>query len=442
MSDVIEQGATRRFRPSDFSGKGRNPALDAGSPKPWQWEPPEFRPARTPRPRGRPAKVFQPKLRPGFGRKLPSRVRGIPFRGGLWPVLLLDFIDEHGPGLWDWTFNPNLKPHLEPGLSNWKVYRDCNTPGPYSHLTRESSACISSPSTNCLTGQAGNWSPLGVPLQPHTHYFAIGRGYYNGSGSKRAHHKIWYKRYYYPPGQNCSYPVYGREARPVRPYAIPARTPELPPNFRRHLPSPHPAPGSQAAPEVKPEPQLLLPGHQFTETGVKQVPPSVRRIPKPDEIEAKRKSVPRSKTAIAAIFTVLDVLSEWGELVKVFYDAIDPKVRRAYEKQYLGGHWVKWQGKWHWWLDPKLSPKYRGFIDQAGQYGISGADWRLPALKAMWRSIDTDKAFRGILANVGTDQLVGLLHKGLGHRAGQVLDNEVGEISQEVAKLMNDLAGV
>lgn len=448
MGQVIEQGATRRFRPSDFSGGGRSPNLDAGSPNPWKHNPPDYRPARTPRRRGRPAKIFQPKFRPAFGRKLRVMPKQLPL-GRLIPLGLLPFLIDGDiiplPSPW---VNPFGKPTLG---GSWKLCKDCPV-GEINWMHGD---------TSCGTCAGWVWSCIGG--QACSGCSTVGKAVPNDA-SVVTYPSTWKRimfsertvassvRYRWVRGyrQTCGSPA------PPKPVAMRPRynaRPPLNPNIARGVPSIPPivfspqtdpenglAPGLD--PAAEPQPGLSPWGKTWTDAGVIDTPPGFR-VP-PGEGEVERKTTSRSKQALIAIFKALDVLSEYGELVAVFYDAIDKTARRDYEKKYLGGHWVKWQGKWHWWLDPKLSPKYRGFIDSAGQYGISGTDWKAPAIAALWEHIDTDKAFRGILANVSEDFLIGHLNRTVGdvYKGPKSGLPFLGDVSQAISREMKNLAGI
>ena len=59
----------------------------------------------------------------------------------------------------------------------------------------------------------------------------------------------------------------------------------------------------------------------------------------------------------------------------------------------------------------KGRPKSRGLADQAGQYGIDGADWKA---KAIWHNrdkIDINKAIEEIIKNSVEDDLYGVYHQ-------------------------------
>ena len=48
------------------------------------------------------------------------------------------------------------------------------------------------------------------------------------------------------------------------------------------------------------------------------------------------------------------------------------------------------------------------FGDQAGQYGVGGADWKLEALWHNWHKVDVPTAIANIIKNEAEDKLYGL----------------------------------
>lgn len=119
-------------------------------------------------------------------------------------------------------------------------------------------------------------------------------------------------------------------------------------------------------------------------------------------------------------FNWLDWISEAGEVVDALYDGLPKKVRQKWEKEHQGGHWVydKREKRWEWYLDPNRHPA----IDQAGQYGISGADWKARALWHNWDKVDLDAALRNIIKNTFEDRFLGEIHKRLPRNVGAALD--------------------
>ncbi len=91
----------------------------------------------------------------------------------------------------------------------------------------------------------------------------------------------------------------------------------------------------------------------------------------------------------AAIARLLDRISEGSEVIDAIYKALPADVRKRWEK----GRDLDRQG------------------DQAGQYGISGADWKIQAIWHNVLKIDANKALQNILLNEFSDKLYGAAHK-------------------------------
>lgn len=426
---VTEQGATRRLQPlPEFPGSPKGPGLPRRrQPKPRR---PEFDPRSPPRPHRTPTKPYRPKPTPRPF-PLPKRFPKGPF-GPPWLPLVEPFLpfDPSNPDTWF----PNPNKFLPPAVRGpWRMYHDCGiyTQAITAHAFR-SSACVSPNTWNCLSGQqGGNPQPLGTDVGATTLRYST--GVWN-VGSTKIKNRVWYERDCTPAALPDNHP--GRYPNPPR-YAPPLPVMVPPdPNITRGTPTPW-----EPFPTLELPPIELPDGFEFGPEGKTPIQPKLPGPTRPPDREPPKKQS-KSQQILSLIFAGLDSLSELGELVAVAYDAIDTKTRRAYEKQHLGGHWAYHNGKWHWWLDPKLSSyRYRGFLDQAGQYGISGTDYKLPALMDMYMAIDTEKFFRGILANVTEDFLIGQIHKRVPGRIATTLSNEIGQISKQLSRLAKELAG-
>lgn len=192
------------------------------------------------------------------------------------------------------------------------------------------------------------------------------------------------------------------------------------PNFERGSP-PSPQPfvnGPAPAPEPLPKPYAVefSPGKAPFKRA-----PHPRRPPGRKEKEKRPKPLSKSARYLVRLFNALDAVSEWAELVDAFYKALPRDVRRKWEANHSDG---------------------RGLIDQAGQYGIAGADWKARALWYNWDKLDTELAFRNILANNAEDQLHGLLHRHLPPGAANAIDAGYKEFAQGVSAGTSGAAGV
>lgn len=144
--------------------------------------------------------------------------------------------------------------------------------------------------------------------------------------------------------------------------------------------------------------------------------PHTRTPPRRREKEAP-KALSRSGRQIRAIFAALDALSEWSELVDALYDALPDDVKKRWGKD----------------------RDSRGLLDNAGQYGIDGADWKIQALWANWHRLDTAKAFRNIVKNEVQDKLLGLLNRNLPRNVGRAVDPGMKEFNAWLESTMATL---
>lgn len=155
------------------------------------------------------------------------------------------------------------------------------------------------------------------------------------------------------------------------------------------------------------------------------------RPTRPDRRTRERKV----KGPLQTVLKILDIVSEGSELVGAFYDALPKETRQKWEEAYAGGHYAKVGGKWKWIIDS------RGLIDNAGQYGIDGADWKARALWHNWHKVDIEQAIKNVIANEFQDKILGqyqrLLPKNIGHVA------DAGSLGlNDLINLFNDTIGL
>lgn len=136
------------------------------------------------------------------------------------------------------------------------------------------------------------------------------------------------------------------------------------------------------------------------QVGPSTVPPLAPRPTgkKPPDKNTKEKKTKSSGAAAAAVFAALDVVSEASEVVDAIYDALPDDVKKATKQ------------------------KGRGLIDQAGQYGIDGADWKAQAIWDNFDKVDWNKALSNVIANEIQDQALGNIHKNTPKNTGSALD--------------------
>jgi hypothetical protein len=173
-----------------------------------------------------------------------------------------------------------------------------------------------------------------------------------------------------------------------------------PKGFRTVEAMPHPALHRVANPTPQPRPwrspRLRRDPRPYERTLT--ITRTIGRAPPRTPTVAAHKSAPppantkEQKTTLrkfAAVLTkALDTVSEYAEIIDALYDALPDDVKDR------------------WGKGRKERPG-----DQAGQYGIDGADWKLQALYANWHRLDTEKAVLNIIKNEIEDRLHGASHK-------------------------------
>ena len=120
----------------------------------------------------------------------------------------------------------------------------------------------------------------------------------------------------------------------------------------------------------------------------------------------------RSKKMALALFAGLDTVSELSEIIDAFYDALPKDVRKRWDQE------------------------GRGLIDQAGQYGIDGVDYKMQALFWNFHRVDPGQALHNIMKNALEDQLVGAVAKNLPVNVGRV-----NQTPQQISDLLDWLFG-
>lgn len=115
--------------------------------------------------------------------------------------------------------------------------------------------------------------------------------------------------------------------------------------------------------------------------------PAGRRPPRRNVRE--RKIMSRAQRVSLAIVRAVDNISEKAEIVDAFFRALPEETQKRWSK----------------------GRNSRGPIDQFGQYGIDGADWKLQALWHNWHKVDMAKAVKNMAKNALEDQIIGAYHK-------------------------------
>lgn len=187
-----------------------------------------------------------------------------------------------------------------------------------------------------------------------------------------------------------------------------------------------------------------LPG-TGTEPGTGVAPSNPPRIPPwtgvrspPDSPTRERKVKTRIQQIGIWLYRALDAISEASEIVDCLYDNLPKDVRDRWEKdRFPNAHWVKdsVSGKW------KRVGDTRGLLDNAGQYGIDGADWKAQAVYHNFHKVNMDGSVRCIIKNGLSDAVIGRIQARLPVNAGSA--HEAGEIefAQWLNGLLDDVIG-
>lgn len=326
----------------------------------------------------------------------------------------------------------NNMPDVVPLPGNWVAITQCAYPGPfYGRSNHPLASCWTSGtfdpsaylSTDADINQTFNTFYWDIGLMPGSfpHPFNVGG----------------ITRYQKPVGEP------GRFYTPVPAPSV-SPWPWTNPNVLRNSPSvrpelaPGPAPSEVEVPEAPPsEEQTTTPWLSVSWTPapsgtVKANPGATPRRP-PPKGDKDKKVRSTTKFGAAMILGIADTISEYSEIVDAFYDALPADVRRAYEKS-LGFHWANVKGQWKW-LPP--SSLERGLLDNAGQYGIDGADWKSKAIYHHWAELDPVAAVNNMVGNWLEDRVLGDINRALPRNwinANQWGDEQVGRLISDFFK--------
>ncbi len=269
--------------------------------------------------------------------------------------------------------------------NGWSISGQCGTPRPDYFIDDWSSGGANNGkwARICLGGQAtGQIGPPDPYPQTSDQEAIWGRFYYSDSlGTVRMQHLINYRSDAAKANNSIA-----RYHAPGGPF------PAMNPNFMRLVnptpqPLPRPASTTARAPAVR---------HQALEvtvaSGGAHLPPAA------PSIKTARSSPPSTWTRenkskggkiAGKLADILDRISEGSEVIDAIYKALPKDVRKRWEK----------------------GRDLNRDFDQAGQYGVSGADWKVQAIFWNVTKIDVNTALRNILLNELTDKLYGAHYK-------------------------------
>lgn len=147
-------------------------------------------------------------------------------------------------------------------------------------------------------------------------------------------------------------------------------------------------------------------------------PPPGRTVTRyPDKEVPKRMSA--SKAFAVTAFHALDSISEFSEIVDAFYESLPADVRKRWEAKH---------GR------DTVFP-----LDQAGQYGIDGADWKAKALYYNADKIDVETAIKNVIKNAVEDRILGDIHRSIPRQSGAAFSDAQKELSKQIDAWMDYL---
>ena len=166
------------------------------------------------------------------------------------------------------------------------------------------------------------------------------------------------------------------------------------------------------------------PSEQPVPTPMPQPPPGNPYKP-PRANVRERKSKTRAARMGQAIFGLLDTVSETADIVDMMFAALPCSVQKRWERKYSRENIKLHRGR-----------TGSTMVDQFGQYGFNGADWKLHALWHNWHLLDPSEAWQNIAWNLLEDQAYGQIHKRIPTQAGgQAMDGAFMEFNKLLGEL-------
>lgn len=217
---------------------------------------------------------------------------------------------------------------------------------------------------------------------------------------------------------NANYPAVPRSGAAIAPHPL------TNPNIQRRLPSTRPVEVPFRSPEMVPssppvrgevsaEAPIFRRGefNKYEASFGPRVSPRARPRPRVRE----RKNFSRSRKLAILLFRGLDAVSEYAELVDAFYEALPKDVQKRWNQ------------------------KDRGLIDNAGQYGIDGADWKLEAIYHNYQKIDVEQVVENIIKNNVEDDIIGAINRARPRNSGHAFDPADKALGKELNEYLDDL---
>jgi hypothetical protein len=173
------------------------------------------------------------------------------------------------------------------------------------------------------------------------------------------------------------------------------------PNVMRTF-QPMSKPGEGVSPENDPSPQddfAPYGGHEITPGKQTQPLKEITKREPPHGGVKERKTITRSKKFAALLFKALDKISESCEVVDAIYETLPKKTKKRWEAKQAA----------HAAFGNVNGGTRAAMLDNAGQYGLDGCDWKAEAIYHNAHAIDPCKSAVGIIKNHYEDIFIGRL---------------------------------
>lgn len=222
------------------------------------------------------------------------------------------------------------------------------------------------------------------------------------------HDKVWWV------DAGSTFQAYALNWAPYRP--APFTDPMADPNIVRPLPSsPGNVPEAENWPRPAPRPRPENPPEWEWDSGPERAPRPRARFRSKRPGKGDKKIITMSRAFMIWLFNALDGLSENSEVVGAFFDALPEDVQKRWSK----------------------GREDRPFVDNGGQYGIDGVDWKLEAIYHNWHKIDAEEALWNVSRNLLQDQFYGVVHKNLPPGTFRATTGDSTDFNDLVEKLLD-----
>ena len=257
----------------------------------------------------------------------------------------------------------------------------------------------------CLAGQAGG-EPLGSPIPSWANILIRGYRYPVADSWRYGFVDSWWRE----SGNDNQWKrdmTIGYQRDPNLERKLSGRQ-----EFKHDTDYPEPQPDNYPLQDTSSQPANSSKNHWETGTSTGSARSSPSRTHTRTRTHARERKVMSKSKLFSIWFTrAMDAISEGADIVDAIFEALPEDVKKKWKK------------------------KSRGFGDEAGQYGIDGADWKLAALFYNWEKVDIEIAIKNLIKNGLEDAIIGGYQAHLPNNTGSAM--EEGE--KAFAKWLNDL---